>query len=151
MKAIIFCLLLISLFNASAQEKPKNNYLIIRIKIERDFSMSRYGCSIIAEGGSDSAKSIYNLKEYNFRKNANNSEHSFYFNSIDTATALYNFFNTPTEALNFMAKNGWTLLFVYSETTSGYEQQEGSESKLFPITTIASSPVYYLKNETFSV
>lgn len=104
MKIIFFSLLLLFLFNASAQEKPKNNYLIIRIKIEKDLNMSRYGCSIIAEGGCDSAKSIYNLKDYNFKKNANNDDHSFYYNYIDNSTSKYNFFNTPTEALNFMAK-----------------------------------------------
>lgn len=145
MKIIFFSLWLLFLFTASAQEKQKNNYLIIRIKIEKDFSLNRYGCSIIAEGGCDSAKSIYNLKDYNYRKNANNNDHSFYYNYIDTATSTYNFFNTPTEALNFMAKNGWTLAFIYSETSSGYERQEGSDSILYPVTTVADRPVYYFK------
>ena len=142
---LIYILLFFSL-NSYAQEKIATSYLAIRIETKYDYSIDRYGCTIIAEGGCDAAKSIYNLRKYNFKKNANNDESSFYYNHIDTATNLYNFFNTPTEVLNFMAKNGWTLFNIYPETSSGSTlERNGSGGEFFPITTISSRPVFYFK------
>lgn len=146
MKVIFIYTLLFFSLNCFAQEKVATSYLVVRIETQKDYSMERYGCSIIAEGGCDSARAIYNLKKYNFKKNAANNESSFYYNHADTATAYYNFFQSPTEALNFMAKNGWTLFYIYSETSSGWEvEKNGSGSESFPITTISSKPVFYFK------
>ena len=146
MKATLTVLCLNFTLFCFAQEKVATSYLVIIIETQKDYSMDRYGCTIIAEGGCDAAKSIYALKKYNFKKDAVNNESSFYYNQTDTATGLYNFFLSPTEALNFMSKNGWTLFYVYSETSSGWTvEKNGSGSESFPITTISSRPVFYFK------
>ena len=145
MKAMLTILFLYSTLFCFAQEKALNNYLLVRIIIDYDKNTAKNFCTINAEGGNEAAKIFYLLKKYNLKKNAVNTEAYFYYNHADTATNFYNFFTSPTEALNFIADNGWTLLSIYTETFSGSDLVKNGAGNDFPITTVSSRPVFCFK------
>ena len=99
---------------------------------------------INAESGCEAAKNIYSLKKYNFKKNAHNDGGSFYIDHNDTTNNFYNYFFSTTEALNFIAHNGFELISTYVEIFSGYDTQKGTTGD-FPITTLSSGSVFCFK------
>jgi hypothetical protein len=127
-------------------QQAETNYLLVRIDGFVNTDGKTYYYTINAEGGSDAAGKLYALKKYNPKKEARNNEAAFYYQEKDTASALYNFFGSPTEALNYLSKSGWKLFSVYTEVGSGYDTQRGGNGDLFPITTISSRPVFVFVN-----
>ena len=145
MKAMLTILFLYSTLFCFAQEKALNNYLLVRIIIDYDKNTAKNFCTINAEGGNEAAKKFYLLKKYNLKKNAVNTEAYFYYNHADTATNFYNFFTSPTEALNFIADNGWTLITIYTDIYSSYNNEKNGNGDTVPVTTVGSIPVFCFK------
>lgn len=147
MKAILTSLLLTFTLFCFAQEKALNNYLLIRIALEHDIykNSARNFWIIQAEVGNEAANVFYSLKKYNLKKNAVNTEAYFYYNHADTATNFYNFFTSPTEALNFIADNGWTLITIYTDIYSSYNNEKNGNGDTVPVTTVGSIPVFCFK------
>ena len=145
MRAIFIILFLNFSQICVAQEKKSTNYLLIRIQIEYDNSNKRSFYVINAEDGCDAAKNIfYSLKKYNYKKSAINNDGIFYYNHSDTTEALYNYFLSTPEALNFIANNGFALVSIYTETFSGSDVAKSANGE-FPITTVSSRPVFCFK------
>lgn len=139
--AIIF--LLICTVYVHGQER--NDYLLVRIEGVYDNTAQKTVFIINAEGGSDAASNIYALKKYNFKKGAINPPGGFYYDLKEASDSVYNYFLTPTEALNFLSKKGWVLLSVYTEAFSGYNNQTTSTGEIVPVTTVSSRPVFCLR------
>ena len=133
--AAVFC----CLFNAHAQDHE--NYLLIRFTNAYDFTFGRTYYLIEAEPGAAKAGELYQLKRYNFFRKANNTEAKLYTDNPQ-ADSLYNYFISPTEGLGFMTKNGWTLVTIFTETSSDSKNVTIDGTRSFPVTTINSRTVY---------
>jgi hypothetical protein len=141
---IVFIILPFIALTCFAQQKATNAYLLARFTVAYDNTAKRDFYAINAESGCDEAKEIYGLKKFYTQKNTINEDGAYYYKNPDTTSNYYNYFLSPTEALNYMAKKGWMLTFGYTETFSGAEQVL-SEGKYLPITTISSRPVFCFK------
>lgn len=144
MKTFLLLLFFAIAANCYSQSSKVDKYLLVRLNTDYDVTTKKTFTSIIAEGGCDSAIVFYLLKKFNTAKNAVNTEASYYYLNGDTATVLYNYFQTNTEALNFIAKKGWTLISTYIDIWSGYNTERG-DTGLMPVTTVASRPVFCFK------
>lgn len=140
----LFIFLLSGLFCFSQQDSSAN-YLLLRFDYNYDNTMGRGFYSIKAESGCEAANEIYSLKMYDYKKNAVNSEASFYYNIKVKTSNIYNYFLSATEALNYLSKNGWTLFSVYTEAFSGYDNQRTGNGDIVPVATISSRPVFCFK------
>ena len=145
MKLIIIAFLIGCAHFSFGQQKELAKYLLFRIDALVDVNGKDYYYAINAERGCDSAEKIYELKKYDNKKNALNNEGSFYHKEKDTVNNLYNYFLSPTEALNFLSKSGWTLFSIYTEVLSGYDNQRSGAGEIVPITTVYSRPVFCFK------
>jgi len=150
MKAIIstFSTLIIFILltkNSFGQEQGITNYLLVRFEAAFDNTNKKDFYIINAEGGCDGAEKIYSLKKYDYTKNAINSGGSFYYQKKDAINNLYNYFLSPTEALNFLSRSGWSLFSIYTEVFSGYDNQRNGAGEIIPITTVSSKPVFCFK------
>jgi hypothetical protein len=136
------CIISILIFTTA----KNNEYLLIRISSVTNGPADFY--RIQAEAGCKGAQDIYALKKYNEKKNAVNTEASFYNNHRDSAITFFNYFISPTEALNFIASKGFTLHTVFTQTTSGSENvMKPGTTEYTPVTTVFSYPVYcFMKN-----
>src|SRR6478735_2024665 len=106
-----FCLL------TTSQAQRPEKYLLVRFADAYDFTFARTYYMLEAEPGADKSEGVYQLKRYNFFRKANNTLAKLYTNEPQ-ADSLYNYFISPTEGLNFMIKNGWTLVSIFTETSS---------------------------------
>jgi hypothetical protein len=146
---LIIAFLLIGLTSFSyGQEKGITNFLLVRIDAKVDVNGKSYYYVINAESNCDAAAQVYALIKYNDKKNAVNDKNLFYYKEKDTVNNLYNYFVSPTEALNFLSRAGWTLFNIYTETFSGYDNQKNGTGESIPITTVSSRPVYCFKNDS---
>lgn len=131
-------------FSASGQTEHPESYLLVRIERAYDNTNQRAYFSINAEKGCEDAYAIYSLLKYDNRKNADNR--AMFYHAVKKSTdSLYNYFLSPTEVLNYIAKLGWGLVSVFTETSSGYDHQRNGSGDLVPITTITSRPVFCFK------
>lgn len=145
MKIYLLIYFLTSIQLVLAQDTNRQSYLLVRIGASYDLLNKRDAFFIIAESGCDSAKYIYSLKNYDFKKNAVNTDGIFYYDKKDTATNLYNYFLSATDALNFLSYCGWTLFNSYTEIFSGYTNERDGLGTIQPITTVSSRPVFCFK------
>jgi len=126
----------------SAQQKTADQYLLVRITDAYDALNTRAFYYILPEKGADSAVGIYDLKKYASKKGEAPPAGHFYFERPDNSNDLFNYFVSPTEALNYIASQGWKLWLVYPETGSGTTNERAGNGDLVPVTTISSRPVY---------
>lgn len=143
-KILLFSFLLLTQ-NMYAQDKASNVYLLVRIESYFDNTTQKDAYIINAESGCDSASNIYSLKRYDFKKNAINTDGNFYYKQKNGLLNFYNYFLSPTEAIIFLSGQGWTLLSIYTEAFSGYDNQRSGNGEIVPITTISSRPVFCFK------
>jgi hypothetical protein len=139
----IICLFLV--INGQAQDKAKENYLLIRFESSFDNTNQRLYYYIVAEKGCDEASAVYSLVKYDNKKNATNKAGVFYLNTKNVTDSLYNYFLSPTEGLNFMAAMQWQLLSVTTEIFSSSKNERSGSENLVPITTVTSRPVFCFK------
>lgn len=140
---ILFSIMSLHLYS---QEKAVMAYLLVRIETEYKSVPQYVYYTINAEGGCDEAAKFYSFKKFNPKKDAVNAGAAFYPEETDTSKTYYNYFKSTTLALNFILKNGWELLAVYSETSSGSNLvQNGNGSEMLPVTTVSSHPVFCFK------
>ena len=132
-----------SSFSLSAQKM--NSYLIIKIEKRFDRNFDRKAFTINAERGCDSAKNIYNLINYNFKRESNKLDSSLFYYEKKEGNEKYNYFLSTTEALNFISYNGWKLLFIFSEITTDLVTENNNVIVDKPINKISSIPVYYFE------
>jgi hypothetical protein len=145
-------ILFITIFaNPSFGQQTENHYLLVRIDVFVNTNGKDYYYTINAEGGSDLAGKLYSLKKYSAKKEAQNNEAAFYHQVKDTAASLYNFFVSPTEALNYISKSGLNLFSIYTEISSGYDSQRSGSGDIIPITTVSSRPVFVFTNNKWSL
>lgn len=129
-----------------SQEKTQAQYLLVRIDGGYNKPAKQYYSMINAEPGCDSAGIFYGLKKFDVKKDAVNTEAVLYPGKNDSVHLYYNYFSTPTQALNFISKNGWELVNIYTETFSGSTiADNGNIEQRYPITTVSSRPVYCFK------
>ncbi len=148
MKTYLILFLLIISSSLLAQKQEASTYLVVRLPYTYDANNKNYFFKIQSDWGAPNAQEIYNLKEYANQKGAVNNLACTYYNKTDTCTQFYNYFVNTSDALNFLAKNGWQVVSVYSEIFSDYKNERGPDG-LMPITTVSSSPVYVIrKNST---
>ena len=145
MKLIIIVFLIGLTKNSFGQKQGTINYLLVRFEANFDNTNKKNFYQINAEIGCDTAEKIYSLKKYDYRKNAINSGGSFYYQEKDATNNLYNYFLSPTEALNFLSRLGWSLFSIYTEVYSGYDNQRKSTGEIIPITTVSSNTVFCFK------
>ncbi len=145
MKNLLSCILCFVSFSCIGQDKTTKNYLAIRIEKETDFRSDREVFYINAEQGCRAAKTIYDLKKYNFKKSAENSNASFFYYQEDTEKEFYNYFLSHTEILNFMAQNGWILIIINNEIISNAIIERNISGLETPVAKISSIPIYYFE------
>ncbi len=136
------------------QQHQPTAYLQVKFVKDHDVNKNRIiYYHIAAEPGCNRAKDIYKLFSYSNTKALDTIPAMYYgkqneAKQIDTAASFYNYFSSPTEALNFMASRHWILVTVFSELSSGYTYENGSNGNgLVPITTVSSGAVYCFKKE----
>lgn len=146
MKLLVICIFQGLALFSNAQANIQSNYLLVRFDQSYDNTNKRFYYSINAESGCDSAKEFYALLKYDNQKNAKNTDGFFYSNQKSgTLDNLYNYFYTPTEAINFISLKGWGLFSIYSEIFSGYDNQKSGNGEIQPITTVSSRSVFCFK------
>lgn len=104
--------------NSFGQTANVVSYLQIRFEKNYDEKQGTTYYTLQAENGCDSAIRIYSLLHYNGKKNALNSRGGFYHVTKDRAGEIYNYFVSPTEGLNFLSGEGWTLVSTYNDVSS---------------------------------
>ena len=140
MKKIFLCILLSYNLICHAQTKSPANYILVRFDLAYDNPNDRSYFIINPErGGTGLPKEIYSLIKYDNKKKAINTGGVFYPAQNDTS-ALYNYFYSTTEALNYLSKNGWELLTIYTEISSGHDDRSTGT-----ITTISSRLIFCFK------
>lgn len=146
MKTIFTSLLLLISSVVFSQGKVVNQYLLVRIDVNYNKLAKQYYCIINAESGCDSAELFYSLKKFDTKKDADNAGAILYPGKNDSVKLYYNYFSSPTQVLNFISNNGWELVTVYTETSSGSAiADNGNIEQRYPITTVSSRPVYCFK------
>jgi hypothetical protein len=139
MKLIITCLFIYLSLTSFSQTDTSTNYLFVRIGMEYDNTSLKNYYLINAERGCDNAREIYDLKAYNNKKKAINEGGVFYPAKKDSVYPYFNYFNSATEILNYMAKNGWGLLIIHNEMTTNRDDW-------FPLATaVGTRPLFCFK------
>jgi hypothetical protein len=117
---IIFALLLATtqLLCAGQEKKPAKKYILLRIQEDFDKENQRSYSKIIPDGWCEGANEIYGLQLYINRRGAENKVATVYHNRVDSSQKFYNYFWSPTEALNFMSANGWNLVSIISSNST---------------------------------
>lgn len=132
-----------------AQQSPTCTYLVLRIVNAYDNNLKKNYSYINADGGCTEAATIYTLKPYRPQKGALNEGALFYADNKSGTGVFFNYFNHTTEALQFLTQQGWELITVISEISSGSDKVLGGDGLTYvPITTVRSVPVYYFKKAT---
>jgi hypothetical protein len=127
------------------QPKPPANYIQVRFQKIHDRSGKKYYYKINAEGHGVSADKIYTLRPYNHKKRAVNAG-GMYFPASKTISAnTYNYFDSPTDGINFLSENGWELVNVSGEVGLRDEFENNGQGTLVPKKRYYTIPVYYLK------
>jgi hypothetical protein len=126
-------------------------YLVLTIERERDRLNHRDFFRISAEPYNIYASGIYRLVRFRnkglFTNTSQPSEPaSFWMNRTDTTTIYYNYFQNTTEALMYLADQGWELITINNAIISTYGTTVQSE----PYTKIRSTAVFYFKREIIS-
>lgn len=139
-------LLILSFFTASVycQEYKQSTNLIVRFQSGFSKNTGNTYYIINADAGNPNAVLIYNLIPYKPERDAVNTGGVFFIPENDTTNAYYNYFATPTSAMEYLSHRGWHLVSVISEVTSDYTFPGSSNH---PITTVSSRPVYYFKKD----
>jgi hypothetical protein len=145
MKFLLSCILVFITLTSYAQTKTDTNYLLLHIVGSYDNTNKRNYLIINAEIGCDAAVDIYKLKVYDNKKQAINNDAVFYTDKTDSLKEMYNYFYSSTEILNYLSKKGFTLVTVYNDIFSSYNNQRNSNGDLVPITTVSSRPVFCFK------
>lgn len=101
----------------------EKKYLLLRIGYDFDKPNQRSFYKIIPDGWGEKAHEIYNLCEYNPRKNVENRKAVFYFERADTNKLYYNYFRSPTEALNYLAAQNWSITAVFPDNSDNNADQ----------------------------
>jgi hypothetical protein len=141
---LLWSMLVPGSFTAAAQ----TTYIIVRIDEAKNANQDKF-YKINAEAGNPFASDIYALVTFNTQKGADNSTAAFFAKQNGSTTALYNYFSTPTEALLYLAEKEWQLVSVSTEIISGSTNvPRVGNVEYFPVTTVASRPVYYFKKES---
>jgi hypothetical protein len=142
MKYIVIFMLLVNGGAAFSQSADNKSYLVVRIPENYDKVKQKRFFEIKAEWGCDSAYAVYSLVKYANSKSITDTAALYYYiTGLPANGNIYNYFNSPTEALNFLSKNGWRLHSMVSELFSG-STLEPSGGELVPITTVKSRLVY---------
>ena len=145
MKILLSYILVFTTLINYAQTKTDTNYLILRIDQVYDNTKFNNYYIIKAEIGCDAAGDIYKLKEYINKKNFKNIDAVFYTDKTDSLKALYNYFYSSTEILNYLSEKGFTLVTIYNDIFSGDKNVSLPNGDLVPITTVGSRPVFCFK------
>jgi hypothetical protein len=128
------------IFSTTTRSFCQNNdpftYLVVRFEEKYNTANKNFFAAIYAEATNPYAQKIYNLIPYDGRKNAVNIDAVFYTSHSDTATKVYNYFQNPTEGLQFLAEDNWVLITAYSE--------------IIPTTPLSSRGVYCFKKQITS-
>jgi hypothetical protein len=137
--------LLISAIAIGQQSRISTN-LIVRFDENYSKNTSSRYYIIRADWGNPNAALVYNLIPYKPEKDAINTGGVFFQPENDTANTYYNYFPSPTAAMEYLSHRGWHLVTVISEVVSG-EKFVSLGSSNTPITTVSSRPIYYFKKE----
>jgi len=140
----ILSTLLFVLSVANAQSSSKYTYLVVRIPNVHDRRLDTVYSMINAENGNPHAQEIYGLKTFARNKDVFWYTQNFYSHRTDSSKTFYNFFGNTTEALQFMADNGWELVSVNNDIHSSNDIYVSGNLNL-PYTNIQASPVYYFR------
>jgi hypothetical protein len=117
---------------AQSQSSAKYKYLIVRINIAFDNDTEKNYYRIDAEPNNHISNGVNALVKYNTRLKTKNTV-NFYPNN-DTAKAMFNYFSSISEALQFLDENDWQVFSIQTVII-------GSAN------SINSQPVYYLRSE----
>jgi hypothetical protein len=144
-KTSLFLLLLFLSHGLIAQHQDSaSTYLVLRLPYKYDANKKHYFFTIQTDWGAPNAQEIYTLKDYANEKGATNNLACTYYNRTDTCTQYYNYFVNSSDALNFLARHGWSVISVYAEILSDYTYERGPDGSM-PITTVSSKPVYLIR------
>lgn len=141
---LLSCVFVIFAIIASGQDLKRSTNLVVRFEDKFDRGNNRKYYILHAEDGNPNATAVYNLISYKPERDAINTGGTFFVPENDTASAYYNYFTTPTAAMEYLGRRGWHLVTVISEVTSGYTYPSSSDRTF---TTVSSRPVYYFKKE----
>lgn len=122
-------------------------YLTVWFERKVDYQADQYYHFMLAEVGNYYPPEIFNLVIYKSERDLKNKDVFFYHNQNDTAKYFYNYFSNPTAALEYLGKNGWQLVSVMSQVTSGRDHEYSNDMKI-PVATVSSYPKYFLKKES---
>lgn len=128
----IFVLLLTISSRVYSQTAKRFSYLIVNIT-SIDFDEEKIHYVIQPEQGNPNAASVNALIKYSPKVRAKGTATLYGYNS-DTTKPVFNYFQSISEALQFLDMHGWQLFSIVSQTT-GFGN------------TINSTPVYYLRKE----
>lgn len=123
MKMLTLFFLLLPGYYGLAQ-KPATQYLFVTLEKEGDFSQSTaFGNGVIyyyftTEKGADSSDPVYQLLPFNGNRKAKNDKAGFYKGYGDTSLHVYNYFQTPTQAFNYLQAAGWEVVHTINEVQS---------------------------------
>jgi hypothetical protein len=145
MKLLITCLSICISFTCFSQTDTSVNYLVIRIDELYDNNSLVDYYVIRAEGGCNAAKEIYGLKAYNNKKKAMNEGGIFYPDKKNSVYPYFNYFHSTTEILNYLSKNGWQLVTIYSDTVTGYNTATTSNGDSVSVPTVGYRPIFCFK------
>lgn len=145
---LLIAILITNAVTGFSQQSKRNTYLIVRFESGVNYNNDRYDrfFYILAEGGNPYATDVYRLLPFKTGTLEVNTGGSFFYGEIDSVSKYYNYFNTHTAAMEYMAKKGWQLVTViseiYTEVKRDYKSLSDNE---YPI--VSSKPVYYFKKE----
>ena len=145
MKPLIVTLFCFLFYTAThAQKAHATPYLVVRLQQQYDDVNKNQYWKIVSDHGNPNASDIYALLPYpNGIGKAPYGVH-FYNENKNDRPPFYNYFKSPTIALNYLVQNSWHLMSVVTETTSEPKELDGKT-----YTHITTTPVYYLKWATF--
>jgi hypothetical protein len=142
MKYLFLFVLLMNIKSAFSQTVTSKSYLLLRIVEDYDKYQQKPFFQIRAESGCDSASHIYALAKYQNARTAPDTLSEFYANAARPfKKSLYNYFSSPTEAMNYLSNTGWKLHSMSNEIFSSYTNESNGQT-LFPVTTVSSRLVY---------
>lgn len=148
MKFIITSLLLLFFcVSIHAQKSEASSYLIVRLVESKDYAIDSTYWKILADAGNPHATEIYQLHPFPNQK-VPPGYHVHFYKTEKDAPPLFNYFQTPTAALNFLSVKGWHLMAVIAETNTRIER-EWAEGKTVLIPMVSTIPVYYFRRQTF--
>ena len=149
MKQLLLIIFLAATSTTSLGQYPKaNTYLVIRFQETLNYNNERNDpfYFIVPEGGNPNAAEIYRLISYKSGPFDENTGGSFFYGEIDTSARYYNYFNTHTAGMEYLAKREWQLVTVISEIYTQLKS-ESADGRYYPVPVVLSRPVYYFKKE----